>query len=149
MRQLDAVPHVQELGIDRVVEAGVVQPHELGVVVLLGAHHEDLVLVLELGDGLVAVGPAILEVLDAQRRGVRLALEVLEQRHFVVDAGDLGLELVFSAAPDRQLLIAGGALGGLRGGDVVDARVRVHEFHEDLLLLFGQIVQRQVVEDLL
>lgn len=139
--QLDAVPHVEELGVDGVGQAGLVEPDELGVVVLARADDEDLVLVLELRDGLVAVGPAVLQVLDAQRGGVRLLLQVGEQRHLVVDAGDLGLELVLAGAPGGLLLLAGG-LGGLGGGDVVDARVLVHEADEQLLLGLGQVVQR-------
>lgn len=149
--QLDAVPHGQELGVDGVGQAGLVEPHELGVVVLPRADDEDLVLVLELRDGLVAVGPAVLQVLDAQRRGVGLLLQVGEQRDLVVDAGDLGLELVLPGAPGGLLLLlgGGGGLGGLGRGDVIDARVLVHEVHEQLLLLLGQVVQRQVVEHLL
>lgn len=60
----DAVPHDSKLVLDRVVERGVVGPDISWKVVLLCPHDKNLVLVLERGDGVFAVGPSVFKVFD-------------------------------------------------------------------------------------
>ncbi|KZL83130.1 hypothetical protein CI238_06474, partial [Colletotrichum incanum] len=73
---LDGVPHALKLVVDVVVERGVIQPDGTGVLLLFGLDNENLVLALELHQRLVAVRPAVLEVLDRGALGVFLALQV-------------------------------------------------------------------------
>lgn len=98
-RQGHAPPHALELRLDAVVQRRVVEPDGAREVVLLGAHHQDPVLGLELGQRGLAVGPAVLEILDREARGVRLALQVRQQRLPVVHVPDHRAVLVYARPP--------------------------------------------------
>lgn len=136
----DAVPHDLELGLDRVVQRRVVGPDVAGEVVLLGADDEDLVLLLQGRQRLLAVGPAVLEVLDRNARGVRLALQVRQERCAVLDVEDDGAVRVHASLP--CLFAQAGVWLPLH------ARVAPQSFRQLPLVLLRVASQAEVVDDL-
>lgn len=147
--QLDLLPHDSELWVHGMEQAGLVQPNVRCAVVLAGSHDQDLVRRLQLVDGLVAVGPAVLEILDLELTGVRLSLQVVEQRRLVLDAGDLGSELVPARPPCRHSLLLQvlDAVGGVR--QERDLAVLAQALGEILVKALLRMLQRQMVEDVL
>lgn len=138
---LDAAPQSLELGLDGVVQRGVVEPDVAGKVFAVGAGDEDLVLGLEAGERVLAVGPAVLEVADGEARGVRLALQKGEQARGVGHAGDHGPVAVRAGLP-RLLAQA-------RVGPPLDAGVAAQALGQLLLVLVAGVADAQVVDDVL
>lgn len=138
-RQLHAAPHGLELWLDGVVQRRVVGPHVPREVVLLRAHHQDLVLALQLRQRVLAVGPAVLEVLDRHPRSIRLALQMGQQRRGVLDSRNDGPVLVRARLP-RLLAQARIRLP-------FHPRVPPQPLRQLLLVLLRVVPQTQVVDD--
>lgn len=97
--ELNAAPHGGELWLDVMVEGRVVLPDLAGDVALFGAIDENLVLGFEAGQLVLAVGPAVFEVLNPDARRVALALQVSQQGSAVLDVCDDGVVRKLARVP--------------------------------------------------
>lgn len=147
--QFDLLPHDSELGVHGVEETGLVQPNVRRAAVFAGPDHQYLVRRLELVNGLVAVRPAVLQILDFEFAGIRLALQVVEQRCLALDAGNLGSEFVPTRLPCRNALLLQLLDPGSRVGQERDLSVLAQTLCELLVKTLLGVLQGEMVEDLL
>ena len=130
--QAGFVPDGLELAVELDVQARVVGPDHLRGVVLLVAHDEQLVLLFHLVDCLFHVGPAFLELLDAETLRRALGLEEGEQLDVVADVVE-GAEAI-------------GAFAVEVGGVVVDFVVLLQDLGDRLLFSFVAILEGEIAE---
>ena len=130
--QTDLVPDGLELLVKGDVQARVVEPDHLGVVVLFVARDEQLVPRFHLVDGLFHVRPAFLELLDAEALRGALRLQEGEELGARADVVE-GAEAV-------------GAFAVEAAGVVVYLAVLLQDFGDGPLLLFVAVLEGEVAE---
>lgn len=133
-------PHGVELGLDRVVKTGIVDPYVLSGAVFLCAGDQDLVRFLHFRQNRVAVRPAVFEILDRETRGVGLALEVGEKGGLILDARDDWPMRVLSRKPS--------SFTGFGVWFEVDSWVPTQTLLQLFQVIFAH-AQAQVIDDVL